>query len=50
LQWVRKIIDALFIPLEDELKGNRVLMVSGSDAHGTPTSLEAARYLTARTL
>lgn len=25
------------------LKGNRVLMVSGSDAHGTPTSLEAAR-------
>ncbi len=25
------------------LKGNRVLMVSGSDAHGTPTSLEAAQ-------
>ena len=25
------------------IKGNRVLMVSGSDAHGTPTSLEAAR-------
>lgn len=25
------------------LKGHRVLMVSGSDAHGTPTSLEASR-------
>ncbi|MBN1964796.1 MAG: methionine--tRNA ligase [Anaerolineae bacterium] len=26
------------------LKGNRVLMVSGSDAHGTPISVEADKY------